>query len=113
MVALKIRFVEQSPVPREHLPPDYAQVYIGPSRDRVDMQIVRQGFIVADPVMHAIGNRIQQIEQATPRGNRSVAERVGLHPVLNAEWRKFLNDLLHQEDSWAFLVSEVGVCSLS
>ena len=113
MKSLKIRFVNQPPQPPEHLPPEYVQVYVAAYRDKVDVQIVRQGFIVADPVMHAIGNRIRQVEEVTPRGNRSVAECVGLHPVVNAEWRKFLYDLLQQEDSWAFLVSEVGVPSLS
>ena len=113
MKQLKIRFVNQPPHPPEHLPPDYVQVYISASRDKVDVQIVRQGFIVADPVMHAIGARIRRLEEMSPRGGRSLAECVGLCPVINAEWRNFLNDLLQQEDSWAFIVPEVGVYSSS
>jgi hypothetical protein len=34
--------------------------------------------------------------------------RVGLYPTVSAEWRAFLDDLLRQDDSWAFFVPTAG-----
>jgi hypothetical protein len=77
------------------------------------MSILRRGFVVADHVIHTIESRIQQLDQATPRGGRSVAESVGLYPDVNSEWRKFFDDVLQKDDSWAFLVPFIGANSLS
>jgi hypothetical protein len=61
--------------------------------------------------MHMIEGRIQQLDQATPRRGRSIAESVGLYPNVSPEWRKFFDDLLQRDDSWAFLVPFIGTNS--
>jgi hypothetical protein len=75
------------------------------------MYILRHGFIVTDPVMHTIESRIQQLDQMTPGSGRSVSESVGLYPNVSHEWRKFFEDLLERDDSWAFLVPVIGTNS--
>ncbi len=104
MKRLKIAYVDHLPPAPEDLSPDIVHVYISTSGNKVELSILRNGFIVADPVMHEIERRIQQLEHATPRRARSVAESVGLCPNVSAEWRNFFDDLLQREDSWAFLV---------
>jgi hypothetical protein len=107
---LKIHYyVDRLPRLPEHLPPDIVEVYIGGSGDNVDISIVRYAFITSDRVMHAIEGRIRQIERAKARSGRPLAECVGLYPVVSAEWRRFFDDLLQQDDSWAFLVPTVDV----
>ena len=54
MKKLKIRYVQHLPAPPEDLPPEVVQVYVGIAHNKVEMSILRQGFIVADPVMHTI-----------------------------------------------------------
>ena len=108
MKRLKIRYVHDlSPLPEE-MSPEVVQVYIDTSKNKVEMYILRHGFIVTDPVMHTIEGRIQQLDQATPRRGRSLAERVGLYPSVSPEWREFFDDLLQRDDSWAFLVPGIG-----
>jgi hypothetical protein len=109
MKELKIKYVDRMPRPPEHLPLDVVEVYIGSSGDNVDISIGRHGFILSDRVMHAIGSRIQQLDLESSRRSRPVAECVGLYPVVSAEWRRFLDDLLQDDDSWAFLVPSVEV----
>ena len=113
MKRLKIRYVDHLlPLP-EGLSPEVVQVYIGTSRNKEEMSILRNGFIVADPVMHTIENRIRQLDQATPRRGRPVAESVGLYPNVSPEWCKFFDDLLQRDESWAFLVPVIAANSLN
>jgi len=116
MKRLEIRYVNHpSPLP-EGLSPKIVQVYIGyigTSKNKVEISILRNGFIVAHPVMHTIENRIRQLDQATPRRGRSVAESVGLYPNVSSEWCKFFDDLLQRDESWAFLVPVIAANSLS
>ncbi len=103
MKRLKISYVHHLSLP-EDLSPQVVQVYIGTAGNKVEMSILRRGFVVADPVIHRIESRIQELDQATARRGRSVAESVGLYPDVAPEWLRFLDDLLQREDSWAFLV---------
>ncbi|HYL11994.1 MAG TPA: hypothetical protein VEV41_03110 [Terriglobales bacterium] len=109
MKELKIKYVDHLPRLPEHLPPDVVEVYIGSSGPNVDISIVRRGFILSDRVMRTIGSRIRQLDLDSPRRGRPVAECVGLYPVVSAEWRRFVEDLLQEDDSWAFLVPSVEV----
>ena len=111
MKGLKIRYVHDLPPLSEDMSPEVVQVCIDASKNKVEMYILRHGFIVTDPVMHRIEGRIQQLDQATPRRGRSVAESVGLYPNVSPEWRKFFDDLLQRDDSWAFLVPVIGTNS--
>ena len=111
MKGLKIRYVHDLPPLSEDMSPEVVQVYIDTSKNKVEMYILRHGFIVTDPVMHTIEGRIQQLDQATARRGRSVAESVGLYPNVSPEWRKFVDDLLQRDDSWAFLVPVIGTNS--
>ena len=111
MKRLMIKYVHDLSPVSEDKPPEVVQVCIDASKNKVEMYIVRHGFIVTDPVMHTIEGRIQQLDQATPRRGRSVAESVGLYPNVSPEWRKFFDDLLQREDSWAFLVPDIGTNS--
>jgi hypothetical protein len=106
MKPLRVKFVEHPPYPVEQLAPDTVQVCVRVStKNNVDVSIARQGFVVAYPVMHTIKSRIRQIEGMSPKS--------GLYPAMNAEWQRFFSDLLQQEDSWAFVVPDVGLHSLS
>jgi len=111
MKRLKITYVDHLPLLPEDLPPETVHVCIGTSGNKVELSILRNGFIVADPVMHEIESRIQQLEHAAPRRARSVAESIGLYPNVSTEWRNFFDDLLQREDSWAFLVPVITVNS--
>jgi len=90
------------------LAPDVVEVYIGSSAGRVGITIGRHGFILADPVMHMITERIKRLAIATAGANRPVAERIGLSPAPNADWREFLDDLLQKCDSWSFFINPGG-----
>ena len=60
MCKLKINCVQRLPRGAEDLAPDIVELWIGVSRRKVDINIVRRGFILADPVMHAIRERIKR-----------------------------------------------------
>jgi hypothetical protein len=111
MKRLMVRYVHDLSPMSEDMSPEVVQVCIDTSKNKVEMYILRHGFIVTDPVMHRIEGRIQQLDQATPRRGRSVAESVGLYPNVSPEWRKFFDDLLQRDDSWAFLVPIIGTNS--
>jgi hypothetical protein len=113
MEKLKINYVQGLPRSTEDLPPDVVEVYVGVSGKKVDLIIRRQGFILAEPAMNVITERIKQLAIATAEINRPVVERIGLSPAPNADWRKFLHDLLERNDSWAFVVTAVGKGSAS
>lgn len=111
MKRLMIRYVNKPSPLSEDMPPEVVQVCIDTSKSKVEMYILRHGFIVANSVMHTIERRILQLDQATPRRGRSVAESVGLYPNVSPDWRKFFDDLLQRDDSWAFLVPVIGLNS--
>lgn len=108
MKNLTITYVDRLSRHPEDLPPDVVEIYIDISRKGVEMNIVRDGFIVADHVMHAIESRIQRLDKTNGRGDQPLAVRVGLYPTVSAEWHAFLDDLLRQDDSWAFFVPTAG-----
>lgn len=110
---LKIEYVQRIRHRPEDLPPDIVEVYIGVSGRTVDLSITRRGFVIADPVMHTITERIENLVAASACSDRPLADRIGLSPKLSSEWRKFLDDLLQQCDSWAFVVppTAIGVAS--
>ena len=108
MKRLEIRYVNHPLSPSEGLSPKIVQVHIGTLENKVEISILRNGFVVAGPVMHTIESRIRQLDQATPRRGRSVAESVGLYPNVSPEWCKFFDDLLQRDESWAFLVPVIG-----
>jgi hypothetical protein len=89
----------------EDLPPNVVELWIGFSGRKIDVNIVRRGFVLADPVMHIIRERIQRVADASREVDQPFAERVGFSPDLSPDWRQFLDDLLQRADSWAFLVS--------
>ena len=105
MGKLKIKYVQRLPRGAEDLAPDVVELWIGVSGRKVDFNIVRRGFILADPVMRAIEDRIERLAQDTAGIKRPFAERIGLSPKLSSDWREFLDDLLQKPDSWAFLVN--------
>jgi len=108
MGKLKIQYVQRLPRGAEDLPPDVVELWVGVSGRNVDVNIVRRGFILADPVMHAIRERIKGLALATAAINRPLAERVGFSPELSPGWRQFLDELLQKDDSWSFLVNSAG-----
>jgi hypothetical protein len=71
----------------------------------VDVNIVRRGFILTEPVMHAIRDRIKRLAVATANINKPLPERIGFSPELSPERRQYLDDLLQKGDSWSFLVN--------
>lgn len=105
MGKLKIKYVQCLPRGAEDLPADVVELWIGISGNRVDVNIVRRGFILADPVMRAIKDRVRRLARATAATNKPLAERIGFSPELNAGWRQFLDELLQKDDSWSFLVN--------
>jgi hypothetical protein len=105
MGKLKINYVQRLPHGAEDLAPDVVELWIGVSRRKVDVNVVRRGFILADPVMHAIRERIKRLAVATANINKPLPERIGFSPELSRDWRGFLDDLLQKDDSWSFLVN--------
>jgi len=105
MGKLKINYVQRPPRGAEDLAPDVVELWIGISGRKVDFNIVRRGFILADPVMHAIRERINRLAVDTENINKPLPERIGLSPELSPDWRQFLDDLLQKDDSWSFLVN--------
>jgi len=108
MKKLKIEYVQRPPRQADDLPDDVVEVYLNVSGRKVDLIIGRHGFMVSDPVIGAIRQRIQTIAEATVGKDRPLAERLGLSPVLSPDWREFLDNLLQQCDSWAFFVPITG-----
>lgn len=109
MCKLKINYVQRLPRGAEDLAPDIAELWIGVCGRRVDVNIVRRGFILADPVMHAIRERIKRLAVATADINKPLPERIGFSPELSPDWRQYLDDLLQKDDSWAFLVNSATI----
>jgi hypothetical protein len=105
MGKLKINYVQRLPRGAEDLAPDVVELWIGASRRKIDVNIVRRGFILADPVMHAIRERIKRLAVATANINKPLPERIGFSPELSPDWRQYLDDLLQKDDSWSFLVN--------
>ena len=104
MGKLKINYVKRLPRGAEDLAPDIVELWIGVSGRKVDVNIVRRGFVLADPVMHAIRERIKRLAVATANINKPLPERIGFSPELSPDWRQYLDDLLQKDDSWSFLV---------
>ncbi len=102
---LKINYVQRLPHGAEDLAPNVVELWIGVSGKKVDVNIVRRGFILADPVMHAIRERIKRLAVATANINKPLPERIGFSPELSPDWHRFLDDLLQKDDSWSFLVN--------
>lgn len=105
MPKLRINFVQRLVRGAEDLAPDVVELWVGVSGRKVDVNIVRRGFILADPVMHAIGERIKRLAVATAKIDKPLPERIGFSPELSPDWRQYLEDLLQRDDSWSFLVS--------
>jgi hypothetical protein len=108
MGKLKIQYVQRVRRCAEDLPPDVVELWIGVSRRKIDVSIVRRGFILAAPVMRIIRERVKQFAFATSGINRPLPERIGFSPDLSPDWRQFLDDLLQPDDSWSFLVNSAG-----
>jgi len=102
MGKLNIQYVQHLPRCVEDLPPDVVELWLGVSERKVDVNIVRRGFILAAPAMRIIRERIKHIALATSGIHRSLPERIGFSPDLSPEWRQFLDDLLQRDDSWSF-----------
>jgi len=105
MGKLKINYVKRLARGAEKLAPDVVELWIGVSGRKVDVNIVRRGFILAEPVMHAIRDRIKRLAVATANVNKPLPERIGFSPELSLDWRQYLDDLLQNGDSWSFLVN--------
>jgi hypothetical protein len=105
MGKLKINYVQRLPRGAEDLAPDVVELWIWVSGRKVDVNIVRRGFILAGPVMHAIRERIKRLAVATANINKPLPERIGFSPELSPDWRQYLDDLLQKDDSWSFLVN--------
>jgi len=108
MGKLKIQYVQRPPRGAEDLPPDVVELWIGCSGRKVDVNIVRRGFILAAPVMRIIRERIKRLALATSGIKRPLPERIGFSPDLSSDWRRFLDELLQKDDSWSFLVNSAG-----
>ena len=108
MGKLKIHYVQRPPRQPEDLPDDVVEVYIRVSGRKIDLSIGRHGFVVTEPVIGSIRERIRRIAEATIEKNRPLAERLGLSPILSPDWQDFLEGLLQKCDSWAFFVPITG-----
>ena len=107
MSKLRIRYVSHVPQCAEELSPDVVELWIRISGTKLDVNIVRRGFMLADPVMLKIRQRVKRLAADTRGIKRPLAERIGFSPELSSEWRQFLDDLLQREDSWSFFVNSV------
>ena len=105
MRKLKINYVQRLPHGAEDLAPDVVELWIGVFGREIDVTIVWRRFILANPVMHAIRERIKHLALATAYITQPLPERIGLSPDLSPDWRQFLDDLLQSDDSWSFLVN--------
>ncbi len=113
MKKLNIVYVHRLPRHPEDLPLDTVEVYIGISRRGVEMDIVRNGFLAADHVKHAIESHIRELAISSGKRDKPLAVRVGLFPSVSPQWRIFLDNLLQQDDSWAFIVPTKIACAAS
>ena len=104
MEKLKIRYVRRLPHQPEDLPTDIVEVYLAMSGGNVDLIIGRHNYVATNRAVQAIAERVQQLAEDAAVNHRSLAERIGLLPTLSASWRRFLDNLLQREESWAFLV---------
>jgi len=105
MPSLKIEYIHRLPRAAEDLPPDVVELRVRVSGGKVDVNIVRHGFILAEPVMRAIREKVKRLALATANINKPLPERIGFSPELSPDWLQFLNDLLRKDDSWSFLVN--------
>jgi hypothetical protein len=94
MDKLKIEYVQRRPRGSEDLPPAVVELWIGVSGRKVDVNIVRRGFILAVPVMHMLKERIKRLALATAGINKPLVERIGLSPQLSPDWRHFFDKVL-------------------
>jgi hypothetical protein len=108
MGKLRIRYVQRLPHCTEDLPLDVVDLWVGVSGRKVDVNIVRRGFLLAAPVMRVIRERVKRLAVATSGTNMPLPERIGLSPDLSPDWRQFLNELLQKDDSWSFLINPAG-----
>ncbi len=108
MGKVKVEFVQRPPrlpIDRE---PDVVEVYVGACGRKVELCIWRHGFILTDPVLRGIRERIRKLVIATTGLNAALPERIGLVPKLSPQWREFFTSILQNSDSWAFFVSPTG-----
>ena len=108
MGRLSIKYVQHRTRGPADLAPDIVEVYIGSSGGKVSITIGRHGFILADPVMHMITEKIKRLAIATTGVKLPVAERIGLSPAPSSDWQEFLEDLFQNCDSWAFVINPGG-----
>ena len=93
MSKFKIQYARAPLHGAEDLPPDVVELWIGVSARRVNVNIVRRGFILASPVMHIINERIKRLALATASINKPLPERIGFSPELSPESHQFLDEL--------------------
>ena len=103
MRKLNIQYVQRLPRQPDDLPQDVVEVYIHVTTHRVDLCIARRDFIASHRAIESIADRVKQLVVAIAGNHRPVAERIGLAPVLSADWYQFLDNLFQQADSWSFL----------
>ena len=89
MSKLRIRYVSHVPQCAEELSPDVVEPWIRISGTKLDVNIVRRGFMLADPVMLKIRERVRRLAADTRGIKRPLAERIGFSPELSSEWRRF------------------------
>ena len=104
MGKLRVKYVQRLRQGAEELSSDDVEFCVGVSATRVNIEVLRRGFILAAPVMDTIRERINRLALATADINKSFPERIGIYPQPNPEWRQFLDDLLQKDGSWSFLV---------
>ena len=113
MSKFKIQYAQGPLHGAEDLPPDVVELWIVVSARRVNVNIVRRGFILASPVAHIINERIKRLALATASMHKPLPERIGFSPELSPEWHQFLDELLQKDDSWSFLVNPTVPYNLS
>ncbi|HEX4921152.1 MAG TPA: hypothetical protein VFV92_10470 [Candidatus Bathyarchaeia archaeon] len=108
MSKLKIQYVNHLPHGAEDLPMDVVELWVSVFGRKVDVNVVRRGFILADPVMRTIRQRINRLAVGASDISRPLVERIGFSPELSPEWRQFLEELLQKDDSWSFIVNPLA-----
>lgn len=108
MSKLKIQYAKHRPHGAEDLPIDVVELWVSVFGRKVDVNVVRRGFILADPVMRTIKERINRLASGASDISRPVVERIGFSPEPSPEWRQFLEELLQKDDAWSFIVSPVA-----
>lgn len=109
MGRLEIHYVQRLPRQPDELPPGVVEIYIHVLTGSVDICVARYGFVASSSAVKAITERIQQLVETAVDDQRPVAERIGLAPMLSADWYQFLENLLRQAGSWAFFVRPTGM----